>query len=86
MSVVYRKIPLGVTAVFMPDGELTPKGLTYEDSTFQIDKVISKIPRAPRVVKAVAPIEYTVMIRGREKKIYYEADTNTWFSVRETYT
>ena len=86
MGTIYRKIPLSVTAEFMPDGSVTPKGLTLNKTNFPIDKVLSSAARAPRAVSSVDPIEYTVMIRGREKKIYYEVVSNTWFSVKEVRT
>lgn len=86
MGIVHRKVPIAVTATFMPDGSVLPRGITYDDSNFVIDKVISKARRTPRGVGAIAPVEYRVMIRGHEKKIYYESETNNWFSVKEILT
>ena len=86
MSVVYRKVPLTVEALFMPDGSVFPESLLLDDAEFQIDKIISSAERTPRTVTSISPTEYTVMVRGRVKKIYYETENNTWFSVKEVYT
>ena len=72
-------------ALFMTYGSFQPLKLIYRDTTFEITRVVSKRRYCPRVVRAIAPIEYTVIIDSQERKIYYEADTNTWFSVKEVY-
>lgn len=85
MTTKYQRIPLIVDALFMTDGSFQPLKLIYRDTTFEITRVVSKRRYCPRVVRAIAPIEYTVIIDSQERKIYYEADTNTWFSVKEVY-
>ena len=85
MATKYQRIPLIVDALFMTDGSFRPLKLIYRDNTFEITRVISKRRYCPRVVRAIAPIEYMVIIDSQERKIYYEADTNTWFSVKEVY-
>ena len=85
MSAQYKRIPLGVEALFLPDGTVKPKRLIYNGTVFDITRVVQIRPYCPRVVRAIAPIEYTVRIDGRERQIYYEEDTNTWFSVKEVH-
>ena len=85
MKIDYVRVPLVVDALFMTDGTFYPKKLYYNDMPFEIAKVINFRRYCPRVVGCIAPIEYTVMIDMRKKKIYYEPDTNTWFSIKEVY-
>ena len=85
MTTEYLRIPLVIDARFMTDGTFIPHKLFYNDVAFEITKVLRKRRYCPTVVRCIAPVEYTVMIDGAERKIYYEADTNTWFSVKEVY-
>ena len=85
MGTKYKRIPLTVDALFLPDGSFKPRKLIYKDSVFEITRLLSVRPFCPRVVRCIAPIEYTVIIDDAERKIYYEPDTNTWFSVKEVY-
>lgn len=86
MPVSYRKIPLIVNAIFTKEGSVFPTELIIGDESYLIDRIIDSRPHCPRVVRSVAPIEYTIMVEGYEKKIYYEMDSNTWFSVKEIYS
>ena len=86
MAAKYKRIPLTVDALFLPDGSLKPQKLIYNETVFEIARIVSVRPRCPRVVRCIAPVEYTVIIDGIEKQIYYEEDSNTWFSVKEVYS
>ena len=79
----YRRIPLSVEAVFSLEGNLTPKKLFYGGKAYEIEKIITARHHCPQMVPCIAPLEYTVSIEGVHKKIYYEADTATWFSIKE---
>ena len=85
MATKHKRIPLTVDALFLPDGTFKPRKLIYKDNVFEITRVLSVRPFCPRVVRCIAPIEYTVIIDDAERQIYYEPDTNTWFSVKEVY-
>ena len=85
MKTEYRRVPLTVDALFLTDGSFKPLKVYFGGESFEITKIISKRRYCPKVVSCVAPIEYTVIIDRQEKKIYFEADTNTWFSVKEVY-
>ena len=85
MERLYLRIPLGVDALFMTDGSFVPTKVLYKDKVFEITRVLGTRKRCPPGVRAVAPTEYSVIVDGREQKIYFEAETNTWFSVKEVY-
>ena len=83
MKKEYIRVPLTVDALFMTDGTMKPQKIYFGGESFEITRVLAHKRFCPRVVRCIAPIEYTVLIDRQEKKIYYEADTNTWFSVKE---
>lgn len=72
------KIYVKVTAVFTPDGELTPTSITWEDGrTFEIGKITDR-RRAASLKAGGTGIRYTCMIWGREHYLYYE-ENYKWF-------
>ena len=79
----YQRVPLNVDALFLSNGKIKPRKIILGEGVYTIDRVISSKPYCPRVVSCVAPIEYTVLVEGNEKKIYYEPHSNMWFSVRK---
>jgi hypothetical protein len=79
----YIRFPLTVEAIFTPQGEIKPKKIILNDGSFVIDRLIDAKRKCPQTVPSVAPIEYTVMVAGVEKKIYFEPHTRSWFSVKE---
>ncbi|MBO5090904.1 MAG: hypothetical protein J6K52_00385 [Clostridia bacterium] len=86
MAKAYKRISLGVESFFTPDGSLYPKKIVFGDQAFEITRVLRKRNYCPRSVPCIAPIEYTVIIDGKEKYIYFEADTNMWFSIKEVFS
>ena len=79
----YIRVPLSIEAQFSTDGSVRPKKIVFEEKKFKIDKVLRARRRCPLVVPAIAPIEYMVLVEGQEKQIYFERDTNSWFSVKK---
>lgn len=79
----YERIPLAVQVVIRPDGSITPQKVLLDEAQYDITSIVSVRRFCPRIVPCIAPVEYTVMIHGILKRIYYESDTNKWFSVRE---
>ena len=77
------RVPLSVEPIFRTDGSLLPRRLYFEGQSFRIERVLGVQPFCPQGVGCIAPIRYTVEIGGREKELYFEAETGTWFSVRE---
>lgn len=78
----YKRIPLTVDALFLADGTIKPRKIILKEGVFSIDRVLRMKNYCPRVVPCVAPVEYTVLVEGNEKKIYFEPHSNMWFSVK----
>lgn len=83
MAVKFVRIPIGIEAVFLTDGSFVPKKLWYKGKSFDIIRVVRERKYSPWQVRAIATVEYTVIIDDAERKIYYEPDTNKWFSIKE---
>ncbi len=79
----FVRVPIGVEAVFLPDGSFVPKKLIYRGRMFEIIRVDRVRRYSPWQVRAVATVEYSVIIDDAERQIYYEPDTNQWFSIKE---
>jgi len=79
----YQRVPLAVEALFQTDGRILPRRLHYGDAVYEVERILSVKRFCPQVVACIAPVEYTVQITGHFKKIYYEEETATWFSIRE---
>lgn len=79
----FVRTPIGVEAIFMPDGSFVPKKLWYKGNSFEIIRVERVRKYSPWQVRAVATTEYTVIIDDSERQIYYEPESNQWFSVKE---
>ena len=78
----YLRIPLAVGVIYSADGIFKPKTILINGEKFKIDRVLYKKNYCPKSVSAIAPIEFTVMVAGEIKKIYFEKDTGKWFSVK----
>ena len=79
----YQRISLDVEVRFFKNGKIKPKKILFGECTFEITRILETRSYCPIVVPCVAPIEYRVIVEGVEKKIYFEADTNSWFSIKE---
>ncbi|MBQ3039998.1 MAG: hypothetical protein IJD42_00195 [Clostridia bacterium] len=80
---MYIRIPLAVGVIYSADGVFKPKTISVNGEKFLIDKVLYKKNYCPKSVGAIAPIEFTIMVGGEIKKIYFEKDTGKWFSVKK---
>ena len=83
MTARFVRVPLSVEAVFQTDGRLKPKKLFFDGVSYPIERILSLHRRRPPGIACIAPLEYVVMIDGKTKMIYYEAESGTWFSVKE---
>lgn len=79
----YKRINLDVDVKFKCDGTLIPQKITYKAQQYPVTRIVGQRPFIPREVKCKEPIEFTAIIKGREKKLYYEYSTNTWFSIKQ---
>ena len=80
---MYIRIPLAVGVIYSADGVFKPKTISVNGEKFSIDRVLYKRNYCPKSVSAIAPIEFTVLVEGETKKIYFEKDTGKWFSVKK---
>nr|MBQ4172589.1 hypothetical protein [Ruminococcus sp.] len=78
----YKRINLDVDVKFKSDGTLIPQKITYKAKQYPVTRIVGQRPFIPREVKCKEPIEFTAIIKGKEKKLYYEYSTNTWFSIK----
>ena len=79
----FTRTPLSVGVVYRQDGKILPVVIIYGEKKFPIDKIIDSKKRAPRTVGSISPIEFTVLVAGETKKIYFEKDSGKWFAVKE---
>ncbi len=79
----YKKIPVGVEARFLTDGSVFPRALLLGDQRYQIDRVIRRGKHHPFGVSCIAPVQYTVIVSGRMRSVYFEPSTMQWFTVKE---
>ena len=78
----YERIPLKVDVLFTEEGVMKPRKLVFDSKVYEIQKIIRVKRYCPTTVPCIAPIEYTVQIDNIEKKIYFESESNKWFSVK----
>lgn len=77
------RIDLEVEATFTVDGDIIPHDIIYKDRVLHITKILRERKYCPTMISCFAPTELTVIIEGKEQKIYFESSTNKWFSVKE---
>ena len=80
---MYIRIPLAVGVIYSADGIFKPKTISVNGENFKVDRVLYKKNYCPKNVPCIAPIEFTVLVEGETKKIYFERDTGKWFSVKK---
>lgn len=83
MATKFVRTPIGVEALFWVDGSFVPKKLWYKGKSFEIIRVVRERKYSPWQVRAIATTEYTVVIDDAERRIYYEPESNMWFSIKE---
>lgn len=83
MAIKYQRTPLEVEAKFLADGGFKPKRIIYHDRAFEITRVLRVRKHAPTTVPCIAPLEYAVIVDGKERKLYYEREGERWFSIKE---
>lgn len=83
MAQRFVRTPIGIEAIFLDDGSFVPKKLWYRGRAFEIVRVVRQRKYSPWQVRAIATTEYTVIIDDTERQIYYEPESNRWFSIKE---
>lgn len=79
----FKRVPLKIDVEFLPEGGFLPLRIIFNEIKYEIDRILKVKKYCPQVASCISPIEYTVYIGGIEKKIYYEEDTKSWFSIKE---
>lgn len=75
----YRKVHVEVEVKFLKEGGMRPVWVKWEDGRkFQVER-IKFIERASTRTGSVLPVRYTLIIGGREKRLYYEPEDMRWF-------
>lgn len=80
---MYIRVPLTVGVIYLKNGNFKPKTIFVDGESFSVDKVLYRKNFCPKSVPAIAPIEFTILVEGETKKIYFEQDTGMWFSVKK---
>lgn len=65
------------------EGYMKPIAVEWTDGTrFEIDKIIDERNAPPEHTGGILTRKYRVRIKGREKLIYLDKQTNRWFVER----
>lgn len=78
-----ERIPIEIRARIRVDGSVVPEDVIVLGVRYHITSVLKKCAVRPIGISCISALEYTVMIEGRRKKIYYEKLSGKWFSVKE---
>jgi hypothetical protein len=82
----YEKIYLSVYLKIDADGRSKPICIEWMDGTrFVIDKIIDERNAPPEHTGGVLTRKYKVLIKGKEKVIYLDKQTNRWFVEKPLY-
>ena len=76
----YEKVYISVYLKINTDGIMKPVEIEWTDGTrYDIDKIIDERNAPPEHTGGVFTRKYKVIIKGREKIIYLDKQTNKWF-------
>lgn len=78
--VQYKKVYVSMLLHIDGEGFMKPIAVEWTDGTrFDIDKIIDERNAPPEHTGGVLTRKYKVIIKGKEKKIYLDKQTNRWF-------
>ena len=81
----YEKVYIAVYLKIDTDGNMKPVAIEWTDGKgYVIDKVIDERNAPPEHTGGVLTRKYKVIIKGREKILYLDKQTNQWFVERLT--
>ena len=81
----YEKVYVSVYLKINSNGIMKPVAVEWANGTrFDIDKIIDERNAPPEHTGGVLTRKYKVIIKGREKIIYLDKQTNQWFVERFT--
>ncbi len=68
------------------DGVMKPVAVEWTDGTkYEIDKIIDERNAPPEHTGGVLTRKYRVIIKGKERVIYLDKQTNKWFVEKPLY-
>lgn len=83
LMVIYEKVYVAVYLKINTDGIMKPVAIEWTDGTrYEIDKITDERNAPPEHTGGVLTRKYRVIIKGREKIIYLDKQTNRWFVER----
>lgn len=75
----YQKVHVEVEVNFPKEGGMRPLWIKWEDGRrFPVERV-KFIERASARTGSVLPVRYTLIVAGREKRLYFEPEDMRWF-------
>lgn len=82
----YEKVYVAMLLYINDEGIMKPVAVEWPDGTrFDIDKVIDERNAPPEHTGGVLTRKYKVIIKGKEKIIYLDKQTNRWFVEKPLY-
>ena len=83
--VSYEKVYVAVYLKINNDGIMKPVAIEWTDGTlFEIFKILDVRNAPPEHTGGVLTRKYRVIVKGREKILYLDKQTNRWFVERLT--
>ena len=83
--VSYEKVYVAVYLKINNDGIMKPVAIEWTDGTlFEIFKILDERNAPPEHTGGVLTRKYRVIVKGREKILYLDKQTNRWFVERIT--
>ena len=85
LMVNYEKVYVSMLLHIDDEGFMKPVAIEWTDGTrYDIDKIIDERNAPPEHTGGVLTRKFKVIIKGREKIIYLDKQTNRWFVERFT--
>lgn len=82
----YGKVYISMLLHIDNDGVMKPVAVEWTDGTkYEIDKIIDERNAPPEHTGGVLTRKYRVIIKGKEKIIYLDKQTNKWFVEKPLY-
>lgn len=82
----YEKVYVAMLLYINYDGIMKPVAVEWTDGTrLDIDKIIDERNAPPEHTGGVLTRKYKVIIKGKEKIIYLDKQTNRWFVEKPLY-
>ena len=83
---IYEKVYISMLLHVDEDGIMKPVVVEWQDGTkYDIDKILDERNAPPEHTGGVLTRKYKVLIKGKEKVIYLDKQTNRWFVEKSLY-